>query len=146
MLGRVRGGPRRPAGRPTLLTTCTTAACLLLALWWRALLAQVVFLVLDEADKLLDMGFTQQVDALLAGSSTPGHHARALFSATLPDKVNAGGQQAGQCSSAMCVSFMPCCLYGHPCCHLPPAAMMLGDLLGTGFGRVSSGTGSCCAC
>lgn len=50
------------------------------------LLLQVSFLVLDEADKLLAMGFAEQVDALLAAASNP-HITRALFSATLPDKV-----------------------------------------------------------
>lgn len=47
---------------------------------------QVSYLVLDEADKLLAMGFAEQVDALLAAASNP-HITRALFSATLPDKV-----------------------------------------------------------
>ncbi|KAL4438005.1 hypothetical protein ABPG77_004226 [Micractinium sp. CCAP 211/92] len=43
-------------------------------------------LVLDEADKLFDMGFTQQVDAVIAACS---HRdcVRALFSATLPEAV-----------------------------------------------------------
>jgi ATP-dependent RNA helicase DDX52/ROK1 len=44
-------------------------------------------MVLDEADKLLAMGFAEQVDALLAAASNP-HITRALFSATLPDKVH----------------------------------------------------------
>jgi hypothetical protein len=47
---------------------------------------QVSYLVLDEADKLLALGFAEQVDALLAAASNP-HIQRALFSATLPDKV-----------------------------------------------------------
>lgn len=47
---------------------------------------QVSYLVLDEADKLLAMGFTEQVDALLAAANSP-HLVRAFFSATLPEKV-----------------------------------------------------------
>lgn len=43
-------------------------------------------MVLDEADKLLAMGFTEQVDALLAAANSP-HLVRAFFSATLPEKV-----------------------------------------------------------
>jgi ATP-dependent RNA helicase DDX52/ROK1 len=50
------------------------------------LLLQVSYLVLDEADKLLAMGFTEQVDALLAAASN-GAIVRAFFSATLPEKV-----------------------------------------------------------
>jgi ATP-dependent RNA helicase DDX52/ROK1 len=46
----------------------------------------VSYLVLDEADKLLAMGFTEQVDALLAAASS-GSIVRAFFSATLPEKV-----------------------------------------------------------
>lgn len=48
---------------------------------------QVVYLVLDEADKLLAMGFTSQVDAVLAAATNP-HICRAFFSATLPEKVS----------------------------------------------------------
>lgn len=47
---------------------------------------QVSYLVLDEADKLLAMGFAEQVDTLLAAASNPTI-TRALFSATLPEKV-----------------------------------------------------------
>lgn len=56
-----------------------------LAIGWAVL--QVLFMVLDEADKLLAMGFAEQVDALLAAASNR-LITRALFSATLPDKVN----------------------------------------------------------
>ncbi|KAJ9516439.1 hypothetical protein QJQ45_011113 [Haematococcus lacustris] len=49
-------------------------------------LSGVRFLVLDEADKLFELGFVTQIDGVLAGCS---HRdvVRALFSATLPDKV-----------------------------------------------------------
>ena len=51
-------------------------------------LSGVRLLVLDEADKLFDLGFTRQVDAVVAACS---HRAvvRALFSATLPEAVEA---------------------------------------------------------
>jgi ATP-dependent RNA helicase DDX52/ROK1 len=45
-------------------------------------LDQVTTLVLDEADKLLDLGFLEQVDTLL-GACTHPDVARALFSATM---------------------------------------------------------------
>ena len=41
--------------------------------------------VLDEADEMLDMGFADDLDALLAG--LPKDHQTALFSATLPPRV-----------------------------------------------------------
>eukprot|EP00879_Flechtneria_rotunda_P032252 GHRR01035428.1.p1 GENE.GHRR01035428.1~~GHRR01035428.1.p1 ORF type:complete len:204 (+),score=76.51 GHRR01035428.1:159-770(+) len=45
-----------------------------------------MYFVLDEADKLLSLGFTEQVDAILAAASNPTIQ-RAFFSATLPEKV-----------------------------------------------------------
>lgn len=50
-------------------------------------LARVSFLVLDEADRMLDMGFRRQVAALLAGVR-PDRQC-ALFSATFPRRVQA---------------------------------------------------------
>lgn len=49
-------------------------------------LSSVETLVLDEADKLFDMGFTPQVDAVVA-ACTHRNIIRALFSATLPESV-----------------------------------------------------------
>jgi ATP-dependent RNA helicase DDX52/ROK1 len=49
-------------------------------------LSSVEILVLDEADKLFDMGFTPQVDAVVA-ACTNRNIIRALFSATLPESV-----------------------------------------------------------
>src|SRR5580698_4170741 len=42
--------------------------------------------VLDEADEMLDMGFAEEVEAILA--STPGERQTALFSATMPPRIN----------------------------------------------------------
>ena len=49
-------------------------------------LSKVLHLVLDEADKLFEMGFVEQIDAVVAACN---HRdvTRALFSATLPEKV-----------------------------------------------------------
>ncbi|EFJ45762.1 hypothetical protein VOLCADRAFT_118300, partial [Volvox carteri f. nagariensis] len=49
-------------------------------------LAQCRYVVLDEADKLFELGFMDQIDALLAAAQ---HRdvVRALFSATLPERV-----------------------------------------------------------
>ena len=49
-------------------------------------LSFVEFLVLDEADKLFEMGFVEQVDAAVAACDGP-RVTRALFSATLPETV-----------------------------------------------------------
>jgi superfamily II DNA/RNA helicase len=48
-------------------------------------LSRVRFLVLDEADRMLDMGFINDVDAILR--RTPMSRQTALFSATFPDEV-----------------------------------------------------------
>ena len=48
-------------------------------------LRSVRFLVLDEADEMLDRGFARDVDAIL--SATPAQRQTALFSATVPDWV-----------------------------------------------------------
>ena len=48
-------------------------------------LKSVRFLVLDEADEMLDRGFARDVDAIL--SQTPTQRQTALFSATVPDWV-----------------------------------------------------------
>ena len=47
---------------------------------------QVRYLVLDEADKLFEMGFVEQVDGILAAACHKDV-VHALFSATLPEKV-----------------------------------------------------------
>jgi len=49
-------------------------------------LSSVETLVLDEADKLFEMGFAEQIDACLS-SCTNENIVRALFSATLPETV-----------------------------------------------------------
>jgi ATP-dependent RNA helicase DeaD len=48
-------------------------------------LSQVRYLVLDEADEMLEMGFIEDVEKIL--SETPAGRQMALFSATLPDAV-----------------------------------------------------------
>ena len=48
-------------------------------------LKSVRFLVLDEADEMLDKGFARDVEAIL--SATPSERQTALFSATMPDWV-----------------------------------------------------------
>ena len=50
-------------------------------------LAALSFLVLDEADEMLRMGFAEDVDAIL--SKAPGARQTALFSATMPPAIRA---------------------------------------------------------
>ncbi|KAL3839630.1 hypothetical protein ACJIZ3_024221 [Penstemon smallii] len=49
-------------------------------------LSKVEFLVLDESDKLFELGLVKQVDAVVKACSNPSI-LRSLFSATLPDTV-----------------------------------------------------------
>src|SRR5204862_8259190 len=48
-------------------------------------LAALRVLVLDEADEMLDMGFAEDIDAILA--ATPVTRQTALFSATMPPRL-----------------------------------------------------------
>jgi ATP-dependent RNA helicase DeaD len=48
-------------------------------------LEQVQVVVLDEADEMLDMGFAEDLEAIL--SATPEERQTALFSATLPSRI-----------------------------------------------------------
>jgi ATP-dependent RNA helicase DeaD len=50
-------------------------------------LAALEILVLDEADEMLDMGFAEDIDAILA--SVPEQRQTALFSATMPPRLRA---------------------------------------------------------
>ncbi|HSP77297.1 MAG TPA: DEAD/DEAH box helicase, partial [Myxococcaceae bacterium] len=50
-------------------------------------LGRVELVVLDEADEMLDMGFAEELEALL--SELPEGHQTALFSATLPARISA---------------------------------------------------------
>ena len=47
---------------------------------------RVQHLVMDESDKLFEMGFVEQIDSILAGCSSAAI-CRSLFSATLPESV-----------------------------------------------------------
>jgi ATP-dependent RNA helicase DeaD len=48
-------------------------------------LGELRFLVLDEADEMLDMGFAEDLEAILA--ATPATRQTALFSATIPSRI-----------------------------------------------------------
>ena len=70
----------------------------------RRSLPQARFLVLDEADKLFELGFMEQVDGIIAACSHK-EVVRALFSATLPEKV----EELARCVvRGICTGQMPC--------------------------------------
>jgi ATP-dependent RNA helicase DeaD len=54
-------------------------------------LAALEILVLDEADEMLDMGFAEDLDAIL--KATPSSRQTALFSATMPGRIVAIAEQ-----------------------------------------------------
>lgn len=49
-------------------------------------LSKLATLVLDEADEMLDMGFAEELDAIL--EATPSSRQTALFSATMPPRIS----------------------------------------------------------
>ena len=57
----------------------------------RSTLDAIRVLVLDEADEMLDMGFAEDIDAIL--EATPATRQTALFSATMPARI-AGDRRA----------------------------------------------------
>ena len=55
----------------------------------RASFSQVQYLVLDEADRMLDMGFKDDIIKMARNPAMPGKGSRRtmMFSATFPDKI-----------------------------------------------------------
>ena len=61
------------------------AVCLTLLTAKRSIFRKVKFVVLDEADEMLNMGFQEDIDSIL--STTPEEKKTWLFSATMPSEV-----------------------------------------------------------
>jgi ATP-dependent RNA helicase DeaD len=76
-LQQLRKNPRLVVGTPGRINDCLVRGSLSLK--------DSSFLVLDEADRMLDMGFTPQIDRIV--NSLPSQRQTLLFSATLPKKV-----------------------------------------------------------
>ncbi len=91
---------RRPRARPAARACCGRASQVIVGTPGRVLdllnqgalwLDKVRFLVLDEADEMLDRGFAPDVERILA-RTTPARQT-ALFSATVPDWVRKTADQ-----------------------------------------------------
>ncbi len=70
---------------------------------WNVMLDDVVILVLDEADRMLDMGFQPQIDKILR--FTPRARQTMLFSATIPKQIME--LAAKQMKLPVCVEIAP---------------------------------------
>ncbi len=53
----------------------------------RVSLAYIRYLVLDEADRMLDMGFEPQIRRIVEGEDMPRERQTLMFSATFPDEI-----------------------------------------------------------
>ena len=83
--GRASGGEKRTLQKGVQIVVGTPGRTLDHLRQGNLRLGSVRMLVLDEADEMLDRGFTHDVEAILA--ETPSKRQTALFSATLPDWV-----------------------------------------------------------
>ena len=85
-LTRLRGGVEIVVATPGRLLELIRAA--------KISFAQLHFLVIDEADKMLDLGFSEEIDLLI--NTLPATRQNLLFSATYPEKVMQLTQQVMQ--------------------------------------------------
>jgi ATP-dependent RNA helicase DeaD len=85
--GQAYGPQLRALERGADVVIATPGRALDLARGKKLKLERVAVVVLDEADEMLDMGFAEDIEALLA--ETPKVRQTVLFSATLPPRINA---------------------------------------------------------
>lgn len=53
------------------------------------LLLAVIYLVLDEADRMLDQGFAPAIEQIVKACPKPNHRQTVMFSATWPEEIRA---------------------------------------------------------
>ncbi len=82
--GRKANGERRTVGAPQIIVA-TPGRLIDLMKRGKVRLDNIQYLVLDEADEMLDMGFQEDIETILA--ATPMERRTMLFSATMPREV-----------------------------------------------------------
>ncbi len=86
----LRSGPNIVVGTPGRLIDLMNRGALELG--------RIRFLVLDEADVMLDMGFIEDIEYII--SKLPGHRQMMLFSATMPKEIARIGESYSRGNSA----------------------------------------------
>lgn len=88
-------------------------------------LNRVSYVVLDEADRMLDMGFEPQIKDIMLSLPTP--HQTLLFSATMPEEIEAlAGQYLNKPLRIKVCYFVGLCWLTPPCAAMPLLCVISG--------------------